>query len=164
MPNESKRLSSAGWADLRRREGAVMNYYNDVANNCTYGVGTLAHLGFCSPEELQRPVSVAQVNAQLATKVRLTEQIVRRNVRNHERTQEQFDALVSFAYNSGEGGSRDTFVAADSGNNALVASNMALCVYVHPRGAQGHRMPPRRVNGLVNRRREEAAPFTQGGR
>ncbi|RDJ97787.1 glycoside hydrolase family protein [Paraburkholderia lacunae] len=164
MPNESKRLSSAGWADLRHREGAVMNYYNDVANNCTYGVGTLAHLGFCSAEELQRPVSIAQVNAQLATKVRLTEQIVRSNVRDHELTQDQFDALVSFAYNSGESGSRDTFVAANSGNNALVASNMALCVYVHPRDAQGHRLPPRRVNGLVNRRREEAAPFKQGVR
>ncbi len=164
MPNELMRLSPAGWADLRRREGAVMNYYNDAANNCTYGVGTLAHLGFCTPDELQRPVSVAQVNAQLATKVRLTEQIVRRNVRDHELTQGQFDALVSFAYNSGEGGSRDTFAAANSGNERLVASNMALCIYVHPRDAQGHRLPPRRVSGLVNRRREEAAPFAQGAR
>ena len=164
MPNESSRLSPAGWADLRRREGAVMSYYNDVANNCTYGVGTLAHLGFCTPEELQRPVSVAQVNAQLATKVRLTEQIVRRNVRDRELTQAQFDALVSFVYNSGEAGSRDTFVAANSGNDRLVASNMALCVYVHPRNTQGRRLPPRRVNGLVNRRREEAAPFAQGAR
>lgn len=162
MPNESKRLSPAGWADLRRREGAVMNYYNDVANNCTYGVGTLAHLGLCSNEELQRPVSIAQVNTQLATKVRLTEESVRRNVRNHELTQDQFDALVSFAYNSGESGSHDTLVAADHGDNPLVASNMALCVYVHPRDAQGRRLPPRRVNGLVNRRREEAAPFKQG--
>jgi len=141
-----------------------MNYYNDVANNRTVGVGALAHRGLCSPKELQRPVSVAQANAQLATKVRLTEQIVRRNVRNHELTQDQFDALVSFAYNSGENGSRDTFVAANSGNNALVASNMALCVYVPPRDAQGRRLPPRRVNGLVNRCREEAVPFTQGGR
>lgn len=164
MPNESKRLSPAGWADLRRREGVVMNYYNDVANNCTYGVGTLAHLGPCSTDELQRPVSIEQVNAQLATKVRLTEEIVRRNVRNHELTQDQFDALVSFAYNSGEGGSRDTFAAANSGNDALVASNMALCVYVHPRDARGRRLPPRRVNGLVSRRREEAAPFRQGAR
>lgn len=164
MPNESMSLSSAGWTDLRRREGAVMSYYNDVANNCTYGVGTLAHLGFCTPDELQRPVSVAQVNAQLATKVRLTEQIVRSNVRDHELTQEQFDALVSFAYNSGESGSRDTFAAANRGNDRLVASNMALCVYVHPRDAQGRRLPPRRVTGLVNRRREEAAPFAQGAR
>jgi lysozyme len=109
-------------------------------------------------------VSVAQVNAQLATKVRLTEQIVRRNVRDRQLTQAQFDALVSFVYNSGEAGSRDTFVAANSGNDRLVASNMALCVYVHPRDTQGRRLPPRRVNGLVNRRREEAAPFAQGAR
>ncbi|WP_429250959.1 hypothetical protein [Paraburkholderia sp. GAS333] len=63
-----------------------MNYYNDLANNCTYGVDTLAHLGFCALDEFQRPVSIAQVNAQLATKVRLTEQIVRRNVTAHELT------------------------------------------------------------------------------
>ncbi|AJZ59190.1 lysozyme domain protein [Paraburkholderia fungorum] len=91
MPNESTRLSPAGWADLRRREGTVMNCYNDVANNCTYGVGTLAHAGFCTPDELQLPASVAQVNAQPATKARLTEQIVRRNVRDRELTQEQFE-------------------------------------------------------------------------
>lgn len=33
-----------------------MAYYNDVANNCTYGVGTLAHTAPCTPEELARPV------------------------------------------------------------------------------------------------------------
>lgn len=78
--------------------------------------------------------------------------------------QDQFDALVSFAYSAGESGARDTFGAANSGNNAPVASNMAICVYVHLRDTQGHRRPPRRVNGLVSRRREEAASFTQGAR
>ncbi|WP_251031339.1 glycoside hydrolase family protein [Paraburkholderia strydomiana] len=121
-----------------------MSYYNDVANNCTYGVGTLAHLGFRTSAGRQRPLSIAQVNAKLATKVRLTERIVRRNVRNHELTQARFDAQVSFAQNSGEGGSRDTFATANSGNDRLVPSNMSLCVYVHPRDAHGHLLPPPR--------------------
>ncbi len=39
MANENMRLSQAGWAALRQRENAIMAYYNDQANNCTYGVG-----------------------------------------------------------------------------------------------------------------------------
>lgn len=70
MANESLGLSDAGWAELRRRESAVMAYYNDQANNCTYGIGTLAHTGPCSPEELRTPVTATQVNAQLAVRVR----------------------------------------------------------------------------------------------
>lgn len=87
---------------------------------------------------------------------------MRRNVRNHELTQAQFDALVSFAYNTGESESHDTFAAADHGDATQVASTMALFVYIHPRDAQGRRLPPRRVTGLVKRRHEEAAPFMQG--
>jgi lysozyme len=164
MPNENatKTMSPTGWANLRRREGAVFHYYNDIALNCTYGIGTLAHLGPCTPQDVQRPVSIAQVNAQLATKVRTTEQMVRRYVPDHGLTQDQFDALVSFAYNTGESGSQDTFSAANRGNDVLVANNMALCVWVHPRDAHGRRLPPRKVNGLINRRREEAAPFKHG--
>ncbi|CAB3763524.1 hypothetical protein LMG29660_04780 [Burkholderia puraquae] len=50
MANENMRLSEAGWAALCDREQAVMHYYNDQANNCTFGVGTLAHSGPCTPE------------------------------------------------------------------------------------------------------------------
>ncbi|WP_343050171.1 hypothetical protein [Burkholderia guangdongensis] len=48
MANEGMRLSEAGWTALRIREHAIMAYYNDQANNCTYGVGTLAHYGPCT--------------------------------------------------------------------------------------------------------------------
>lgn len=159
MPNESMSLSAAGWAQLRTRERAVMHYYNDIANNCTYGVGTLVHYGPCTDEELRRPVSEADVNAQLAGRVRDAEATVRRQVRDRELTQDQFDALVSFTYNSGGPGARTTLRAANNGRDAEVVNHMAQRVYVHPRDAQGHRLAPVRVPGLVNRRREEAAPF-----
>ena len=69
MANENVSLSSAGYTALRNSEGAVMRYYNDLANNCTFGVGTLLHHGPCSAAELQRPITAAEVNAQLALRV-----------------------------------------------------------------------------------------------
>lgn len=51
------------------------------------------------------------------------------------------------------------------GNDAGVVSHMTQRVYIHPRDANGRRLTPVRSNGLVNRRRLEAAPFRtqQGG-
>jgi lysozyme len=165
MANETKRLSAAGWTALRTREHAVLHYYNDVANNCTYGIGTLAHHGPCTDEELQRPVSAADVNAQLAVGVSRAEAAVRRQVRDHDLSQDEFDSLVSFTYNMGATGAHPVLRAANGGNSTDVANRMARNVYVYPRDANGRRLPAQRVPGLVNRRREEAAPFrnTQAG-
>ncbi|KVN92589.1 glycoside hydrolase family protein [Burkholderia ubonensis] len=159
MANENMRLSQAGWTALRTREHAVMAYYNDVANNCTYGVGTLAHTGPCTPEELARPVTTAQVNAQLAARVGRAEAAVRRNVTTRELTQDQFDELVSYTYNAGDTGARAALQAANQNNDAGVVSHMNQRVYAHPRDANGRRLAPVRSNGLVNRRRLETAPF-----
>ena len=166
MANETMRMSAAGMAALRQREGAVLRYYNDAANHCTYGVGTLAHHGPCTPEELHRPVSIADVNIQLATRVTSAEDAVRQRVRNHQLTQEQFDALVSFTFNTGATGARSTLDAANRGASRDVATHMNSNVYVHPRDANGRRLAPVRLQGLVNRRREETAPFQaqQAGR
>lgn len=166
MANETMRMSAAGMAALRQREGAVLRYYNDAANHCTYGVGTLAHHGPCTLEELRRPVSIADVNMQLATRVRSAEGAVRQRVRNYQLTQEQFDALVSFTFNTGATGARATLDAANRGASREVATHMNSNVYVHPRDANGRRLAPVRLQGLVNRRREETAPFQarQAGR
>lgn len=153
------RLSSAGWSELRMREQAVLHYYNDVANNCTYGVGTLAHAGPCTDEELRRAVTAADVNSQLAIRVNTAEAAVRRQVRDHEVTQAQFDALVSFTYNAGASGAHAALEAANRGDNTGVVSHMEQRVYVHPRDAHGRRMGAVRAPGLVNRRQAEAAPF-----
>lgn len=159
MANETMRMSAAGMSELRRRESVVLHYYNDSANNCTFGVGTLAHLGGCTGEELARTVTVAQVNASLAGRVASAEETVRRRVTRHSLTQEQFDALVSFTFNAGATGARRTLDAADRGSHADVATNMTHHVFVHPRDGHGRRGPAVRSTGLVNRRREEVAPF-----
>jgi lysozyme len=161
MANENMRLSQEGWTALRTREHAVMAYYNDQANNCTYGVGTLAHLGPCTAEELARPVTAAQVNAQLAVHVDRAEAAVRRVVTARELTQDQFDELVSYTYNVGGTGALAALRAANQSDDAGVVSHMTERVYIHPRDANGRRLTPVRSNGLVNRRRFESAPFRQ---
>ncbi|CAD6514274.1 glycoside hydrolase family protein [Paraburkholderia sabiae] len=159
MPNETKQMSAAGLNALRTREGAVLHYYNDIANNCTFGVGGLAHHGPCTDEEMRRPVNAADVNAQLAVSVRSAEAAVRRQVPRRELSQDQFDALVSYTYNTGPTGAHPVLSAANAGQDAQVVSHMNRNVNVVPRDAHGRRLRPVRSAGLVNRRREEAAPF-----
>lgn len=162
MANENMSMSAAGLAALRQREHAVLHYYNDVANNCTWGVGTLAHQGPCTAEELQRTVTVTDVDRELANRVQDAERAVRRQVRNQQLTQDQFDALVSYTYNLGATGARTALQAADQGNSNEVTRQMNAHVYVHPRDSRGRALPPVRVQGLVNRRRDETAPFQAG--
>ena len=162
MANENMQMSGAGLAELRLREGAVMHYYNDMANHCTFGVGTLVHHGPCTVEELQRSVTAAEVDAQLAVRVRVAETAVRAGVPATPLTQAQFDALVSFVYNVGARGAASTLAAANRGAPSDVAAHIHAHVYVHPRDAQGRRLAPVRVQGLVNRRQREATPFLQG--
>ena len=159
MANENVSLSSAGYTALRNSEGAVMRYYNDLANNCTFGVGTLLHHGPCSAAELQRPITAAEVNAQLALRVQVAERAVRAGVPNVQLTQEQFDSFVSFVYNVGARGAAAALRAANRGESLHVAAEMNANVYVHPRDAQGRRLAPVRVPGLVQRRQREAAAF-----
>lgn len=101
MANEPMQMSAAGLAALREREHAVLRYHNDVANNCTYGVGTLAHRGPCTADESQRPVTIADVNTQLQARVGTAVRAVRERVHTRSLTQDQFDALVSFTFHTG---------------------------------------------------------------
>lgn len=159
MANETMRMSASGMSDLRRHERVVLRYYQDAANNCTVGVGALAHLGPCTAEELRQTVTIAQVNATLAARVTEAEVTVRRRVTRHPLTQAQFDALVSFTFNAGPTGARRTLDAADRGSHADVRASMTTHVFVRPRDAHGRRGPAQRSPGLANRRREEIAPF-----
>jgi lysozyme len=162
VANENMRMSSAGYALLRLNEGVVMAYYNDAPRNgnCTWGIGTLAHLGPCTQEELNRTVLPQQANALLHDRVQEAERKVRSIVRQHPLTQAQFDAAVSFAYNSTGRNTRDTFTPANTGDMAEVVRQMRLNVIVIPRNRQGHALGPGRVvAGLINRREREVRPF-----
>ncbi|MBB5501848.1 GH24 family phage-related lysozyme (muramidase) [Paraburkholderia sp. MM5384-R2] len=160
--NDAMKMSAEGYAALRINEGVVMHYYNDapVNGNCTWGVGTLAHLGPCTPGELQRAVLPEQVNAILTARVHDAERLVRATVTEHPLTQAQFDAAVSFAYNSTNRNTRETLDPANRGDMAGVAQHVSLNVMVTPRDRRGRPIgPPRRSRGLANRRVRESAPF-----
>lgn len=159
MANESMRMSTAGINALRQREGVALRYYNDIANNCTYGIGTLVHLGPCSIDELQRPVTEAEVNKQLALDLQTFERLVRDRVTQTSLTQPQFDGLVSFVFNVGPRGSSRVLEAANHGDMKRVAKLMGEFVYVRPRDAKGKPKHPIHSKGLENRRRAESAPF-----
>lgn len=123
----------------------------------------MAHYGPCTQAELNRSVLPRQANAVLQQRVHEAERIVRATVRHTQLTQAQFDAAVSFAYNSRTDNIRQALTPADSGNMAQVARHMMMNVYVFPRDQQGRVIGPRHLNpGLINRRRREAAPFLQG--
>ena len=161
MANENLSMSAQGLVALRQNEGAVMRHYNDAAGNCTFGVGTLLHHGRCTDEEMARPVTEADVNRQLGRGVATAEAAVRRQVRSHALTQSQFDALVSFVYNTGATRAAPVLAAANRGEMAQVSTLMANYVFIHPRGANGRRGAPVRLQGLVRRRDAESGPFAR---
>ncbi|MBB5417677.1 lysozyme [Paraburkholderia atlantica] len=160
--NDAMKMSPEGYAALRVNEGVVMRYYNDapINGNCTWGVGTLAHFGPCTPAELQRAVLPEQVNAILTARVHDAERLVRATVTDHALTQAQFDAAVSFAYNSTNRNTREALDPANRGDMEAVAQHMSLNVMVTPRDRRGRPIgSPRRSQGLANRRVRESAPF-----
>lgn len=158
-------MSHNGRIQLVQHEGIVRHYYNDAAQNCTYGIGTLVHTGACTAQELRTRVSNSQIGATLQQGIHVAERAVRRNVSHHQLTQAQFDALVSFTYNVGAGGARDVLRQVDSGN--LNAAGDMMRRYVHatvhqpdgqPLYRDGH-IVTQTLPGLVRRRMDESAPF-----
>jgi len=63
--NAKLKMSSSARTRMRQRETAQYRYYDDGGpgrGNCTWGIGTLGHLGPCTVEELARPVSPERVS------------------------------------------------------------------------------------------------------
>jgi len=82
--NDSLSMSADARTRMRRREVDVFNYYDDGGpgrGHCTWGAGILAHRGPCTKEELARPVSQAEVDAEFSRRVAKAEREVRSNVK-----------------------------------------------------------------------------------
>lgn len=153
--NAQRSLSAYGRQRLRSRE-QVRGYYNDMGGsrgNCTFGIGILLHRGPCTAEEMNLPLSATQIEASFNAAVRQAEAAVRRNVTHQELTQQQFDALVSYSYNTGANGAADTFRLVDVGRLEAAANKISRNTHARINGRRVH------IRGLVDRRREESAPF-----
>ena len=154
---------------MRQREGQHPGggYYNDTANNCTYGTGILAHGGPCTAEELGRVVNAQQAEAEFQRRVEAAEQRVRAQVRDRRLTQNQFDSLVSTVFNTRTRDNRTLLNAANQDDDATAQRERGDLVHTHDHDARGQPVGPlRRDPGLVNRRRAEQEQYDRpdGGR
>jgi lysozyme len=137
----------------------MMKYYNDGGKNrgnCTWGIGIKAHNGPCTPEELARTVTDADIEREFAKRLRVAERGVNRNLKV-DVTQAQFDALVSLAYNRGVDGTGIVFDVVNKPDFGGAATLIASLTSV-PQMRNGKRVDVF-MRGLVPRRAEEAAPF-----
>lgn len=160
VDNSKMKMSGAWRVRMRIHEKKVYQYYDDAGpgrGNCTWGIGTLAHYGPCSTVELKMPVTDTQIEAVFAVRLANAERIVRRSVKKQALTQAQFDALVSFTYNAGEGGAKTTFELVDGGDFQGAARKISSFIYIHieRNGKKIKVVAP----GLIPRRAEESAPF-----
>jgi GH24 family phage-related lysozyme (muramidase) len=162
--NSTMKMSGAARARMRERERPKYFYYNDMGGNrgnCTWGIGTLEHRGPCTADELKREVSPTQAEAVYSAKIGEAEREVRRRVAAQTLTQAQFDALVSFTYNMGPGGARDTLELANTGDMKAVAAKISSMIRVRVKAKKGMQWVVAR--GLISRRAEESAPFRTPG-
>jgi lysozyme len=154
--NDSLSMSPEARARMRKREVDMYKYYDDGGpgrGHCTWGAGILAHRGPCTKEELAKPVSKAEVDAEYARRVAKAEREVRSNVRKQVLSQAQFDALVSLTYNAGARGSRSTYKLVEKGDLKGAAGNIRQMTRTTINGKKVV------ARGLISRRAEESAPF-----
>ncbi len=141
-------------------------YDNDGAGNCTIGYGTLVHLGVCNgqdgEEEFLNGITKERAEELLFIRINDAEETVRKYVEVPLKQQE-FDALVSFAYNVGPGygiygepgsvpgfSNSNVLDEVNAGNFGAVPN--ALDMWILPLSAPG----------LVTRRHQEGMMFSHG--
>jgi lysozyme len=154
--NAGMKMSPEARVRMRRRERDVFNYYDDMGpgkGNCTWGAGILAHKGPCTAKESASPVSAAAVEAEFSRRVAEAEAGVIRNVRKQKLPQDQFDALVSLAFNAGVWGSHRVYALVEGGRPAEAAAEIRTMTSTHVNGKKVL------ARGLIPRRADESAPF-----
>ncbi len=154
-PLDSIAFSSSGYELIVRHEGIRLELYNDPSNNCTIGVGHLVHLGPIdgreSESEFLEGITEEEAYKLLDRDLADAQQTVRTLV-TVPLTQNQYNALVSFAFNVGAGNfaSSDLLEKLNQGDYESVPGELARWVH----GSDGERQP-----GLVIRREEEGILF-----
>jgi lysozyme len=151
-----QRLSRRGAGFIARFEGCVLKMYNDPTNNATIGVGHLIHLGPINgsePEEFRRGITRKRALELLMSDADKAARSVRRLIKV-PLNQQQFDALVSFTFNCGEG--------ALAGSTLRKRLNRREYEGVPPELNKWVLSGGKRLPGLIRRRAAEGALFRSG--
>lgn len=157
--NVGMKMSLGARSRMLGHEKVVLRYYNDMGKNkgnCTWGAGILAHRGICTQEELERKVTLKDVDLEFGRRVAEAERYVVRAI-TVPLNQDQFDALVSLTYNTGVKNMKGTYGYVNRGDFDGAARNINLMIRVTitDKGKRRDVVAP----GLIKRRAEESAPF-----
>ncbi len=150
------KLSKKGAAFIAKHEGTILHLYNDPTGHCTIGVGHLVHKGRCNGREprswlnglsLREAVSLLRKDADRFAKA------VRRAV-GVPLNQQEFDALVCWAFNVGEDAMRKSTLIRklNKGDRHEVPHELA----------RWNKGKGRVLSGLTRRRAAEARLFKDG--
>jgi lysozyme len=147
--NEHLKVSAFGLEHITKWEGLMLKRYNDIAGIPTIGVGHVI-----LPGEKYQEITKVQAMEILAKDVERFEKAVKKYITT-DLNQNQFDALVSFIFNTGEGGIINSNVqkSVNSGNFAKVPASLEEWSKFRVNGVM-------KINkGLLNRRKSEAQLF-----
>jgi lysozyme len=146
--NPPMRISASGLAFIADQEGFVDHVYHDVAGIPTIGFGHVMRHG--DPTSVTRDQAMVMLRHDAAS----AESAVNHDV-THALDQNQFDALVSFAFNCGTGAlATSSLLTEVNGDNVNQAAKDFL-LWCHAR-VNGRLVV---VQGLLNRRIAEATMF-----
>ena len=109
-------LSKAGIDHISKDEGFSAVPYNDIAGNCTVGIGILLSYNPCTEKQMKTKYDLASLNATFHNRLEEAQKYVRFYVRESQLTQDQFDALTSFVFNVGVGNARTVLSFANKGD------------------------------------------------
>ena len=156
LPNQGMRLSERGLDLIKAFEGCLKKRPDGTleAYKCPAGVWTI---GWGCTEGVRPGMVITrdEATAMLARELGHFEIVVGRLV-TVPLTQGEFDALLSFTYNLGEGALRSSTLLRmlNSGNRSAVPNQ-----FMRWTRCKGHKGP---LSGLVRRRKAEAALFLSG--
>lgn len=157
-PRRFTNISEAGLEFIARHEGCPMNgqfcrIYNDAANNATIGVGHLIHMGPYTTADRRKYQSFTYSDAIQLLKQDVAKYVAAVTALNLDLSQNEGDALVSFAFNLGPGALQGGILENLRAGNKPAAMSV-LKEYDHAGGQV--------LAGLVTRRNDEARLFLAG--
>jgi len=153
------RTSDKGLEFLKRNEGIRLRMYKDSAGKDSIGIGHLV----TPDDDFGMVITERQAMELLRQDVQYAEQDVIGSV-TAQLAQHEFDALLSFTFNvGGKNLRRSTLLRLiNSGHIAGVPAQLERWVYAGDQNGDGVVNSEDAVEGLLNRRRREAALFMRG--